>query len=173
MLIYPQILQDSSFVEHIASSMAMLTQQQPTEGGAAMSTRFKLTCGCGFCSWQAPPGLSGCWEDIQVAGSSGRRKQGACSRDPSASQGWKSLIQSKGSVRQYMSWLYISCCIYSVCSVTYSTYTCIYPFFASHCLNRDLSNSYSSISCFVYGICIHADSSIWNFPKGMKTKLNM
>jgi hypothetical protein len=39
------------------------------------------------------------------------------------------------------------------------------PIFASHCLNSDLSNSYSRISCNVYGICIHADSSIRNPPK--------
>jgi hypothetical protein len=47
------------------------------------------------------------------------------------------------------------------------------PIFASHCLNSDLSNSDSSISCYVYGMCIHADSSIRNFPKGMKKRLKI
>ncbi len=75
--------------------------------------------------------------------------------------GWKSLIQIKGGVWQYimMSWVYTVIC--SVYTVTSWTYACICPFFASHCLNSDLSNSVSCISCYhdVYGMCIHADSS--------------
>ncbi len=61
-----------------------------------------------FCSWQAPPGWSECWEDIWEAGCSGRSKQGACSWEhwQSTLQGRQSLIQSKGGVWQFMSWVY-------------------------------------------------------------------
>ena len=49
----------------------------------------------------------------------------------------------------------------------------IYPSFASHGVNSDLSNSDSRISCNVHEMCIHdsADSSIINFPKCMKKSI--
>ena len=58
--------------------------------------------------------------------------------------------------------------VYLVISLTY---TSIYPSFAIHGLNSDLSNSDSRISCNVHGMCIHADSSIRNFPKCMKKSI--
>jgi hypothetical protein len=60
--------------------------------------------------------------------------------------------------------------IYAVYKVTSSTYTLIYPLFASHCLNRDLSNSDSVKPCNVFGMCLRSDLSIRDFPKG-KEKL--
>ncbi len=50
-------------------------------------------------------------------------------------------------------------------------YTFIYPFFASHCLNSDLSNSDSGKTCNVFGICFQSDPSIRDFPKGKEKSI--
>jgi hypothetical protein len=137
-----------SFPHWLAS--IVLTQQLPTEGGTARSRR--LTC-------RGKPRMGGLsvektFERQVTAGEASKERAAETRR-----RRRKSLIQSKGGVWQYMSWVY---------TATSWTYTCIYPFFASHCLKSDLSNSDSSISCNVYGICIFANSSIRNLPKGMK-----
>ncbi len=54
--------------------------------------------------------------------------------------------------------------------VTSLRYTFIYPLFAIHCLNSDLSDSDSRKPCNVFGMCFQSDPSIRNFPKG-KEKL--
>ena len=55
--------------------------------------------------------------------------------------------------------------IYAVYDVTSLRYTLIYPLFASHCLNSDLSNSDSGKPCNVFGMCFQSDPSILDFPK--------
>ena len=63
--------------------------------------------------------------------------------------------------------------IYQVYVGTSWTYTGIYLFFASRCLNSDFSISDHRISCNVHDMCSHADSIIRNFPKGMKNRLKI
>jgi hypothetical protein len=50
--------------------------------------------------------------------------------------------------------------MYAVYLVISLRYTFIYPFFASQCLNSDLSNSDSVKPYNVFGICFQSDPSI-------------
>ncbi len=89
-----------------ASRMAgPLTQQLPTEGGAAaMFTR--LTCGCGVLLMASHLGglsVEKTFERQVAAGEASKERAADSGRAPSASQGEKSLIQSNAGVWQFMS----------------------------------------------------------------------
>ena len=61
--------------------------------------------------------------------------------------------------------------IYAVYAVSSFRYTLIYPLFASHCLNSDLSNSDSGKPCNVFGMCFQSDPSILHFPKSKEKQI--